>query len=65
MSKIEEQILKANHNNAQLAVCRFKLYVKDRRTNSESKSQLSSILYFTHKRCMSKIEEQILKANHN
>ena len=65
MSKIEEQILKANHNHRGSRVCADELYVKDRRTNSEGKSQPSGDKTKLRMSCMSKIEEQILKANHN
>ncbi len=65
MQSIKEHNLKANHNLALVQVAVAYLYAIYQRTQSESKSQLSSIVISLAIVCMQSIKEHNLKANHN
>ncbi len=65
MQSIKEHNLKANHNFLAVDAPYCGLYAIYQRTQSESKSQLVSVLAIDEMICMQSIKEHNLKANHN
>ena len=65
MQSIKEHNLKANHNSYYCLLIIYHLYAIYQRTQSESKSQQSSLSKTFLIFCMQSIKEHNLKANHN